>query len=174
MSNLTLWTRRDPFTEFDSLVRRAFGPVATAPVGTGFVPAAEVTRDGDDAVVSVELPGVDVAKDVTVEVDGDRLVVRGERRDQRSEQRDGRTVREVRYGSFRRSFTLPAHVTSDAVSAFYEAGVLRVRVAGAHAAVGGAQRIPVTSGAPEAPATEAPATEVPATEAPAGENPVSE
>src|SRR5882724_8150144 len=99
MSNLTLWTRRDPFTEFDSLVRRAFGPVATAPVGTGFVPAAEVTRDGDDAVVSVELPGVDVAKDVTVEVDGDRLVVRGERRDQRSEQRDGRTVREVRYGS---------------------------------------------------------------------------
>jgi len=148
MSNVTLWTRRDPFAEFDTLVRRAFGPVALPAARTGFVPAAELSRDGDDAVVSVELPGVDVTKDVTVEVDGDQLVVRGERRDQRSEQRDGRTVREVRYGSFRRSFTLPAHVTADAVTASYDAGVLQVRVAGAHAAVGGAHRIPVTSAAP--------------------------
>jgi hypothetical protein len=52
--------------------------------------------------------------------------------------------------------------------------VLRVRVAGAHAAVGGAQRIPVTSGAPKAPAAEAPAAESPATESPAGESPASE
>ena len=178
MSNLTLWTRRDPFAEFDSLVRRAFGPVAGAPVRPGFVPAADVTRDGDDAVVSVELPGVDAAEDVTVEVDGDLLVVRGERRDQR----DGRTVREVRYGSFRRSFTLPAHVSSDAVSASYDAGVLHVRVSGAYAAVGGTRRIPVTSAAPEAPAAEAvsapasegPVNEAPASESPAGESPASE
>jgi len=31
------------------------------------VPAAEVLREGEDAVVSVELPGVDVEKDVAVE-----------------------------------------------------------------------------------------------------------
>ncbi|HTF54630.1 MAG TPA: Hsp20/alpha crystallin family protein [Pseudonocardia sp.] len=154
MNSLSLWARRDPFAEFDTLVRRAFGPAAAFPTQPGFVPAAEVTRDGDDAVVSVELPGVDVAKDVTVEVDGDQLVVRGERRDERAEQRDGGSVREVRYGSFRRSFTLPAHVTSDAVSASYDAGVLNVRVAGAHAAAGGSRRIPVTSGATEAPAVE--------------------
>jgi len=184
MSNLTLWTRRDPFAEFDSLVRRAFGPVATVPARTGFVPAAEVTRDGDDALVSVELPGVDATGDVTVEVDGDNLVIRGERRDQRSEQRDGRTVREVRYGSFRRSFTLPAHVTSDAVSASYDAGVLQVRVVGAHAAASGARRIPVTASAPASEEAAAPTTgtatesasaptsqaEAPVTEAPASEN----
>jgi HSP20 family protein len=172
MSNLTLWTRRDPFAEFDSLVRRAFGPVATVPARTGFVPAAEVTRDGDDALVSVELPGVDAASDVAVEVDGDKLVIRGERRDQRSEQRDGRTVREVRYGSFRRSFALPAHVTSDAVSASYDAGVLQVRVVGAHAAASGARRIPVTAGAPATESAAAPTTQAHAsvTEAPASEN----
>ncbi|MEV4754892.1 Hsp20/alpha crystallin family protein [Micromonospora sp. NPDC049559] len=143
MSTVSLWTRRDPFAEFDALVRSAFGPVATRP--TGFTPAAEVARDGDDAVVRVELPGLDVDKDVTVEVDRGRLVVRGERRDERAEERDGRTVREVRYGSFRRSFTLPAHVTADAVSASYDAGVLNVRVAGAYAGTG-ARRIAVTSG----------------------------
>ena len=156
MSNLSLWTRRDPFAEFDALVRRAFaGPVPSWPsAASSFVPAAEVAREGADAVVTVELPGVDAAKDVTVEVDGDQLVVRGERRDQRSEQRNGHSLREVRYGSFRRAFTLPAHVTADAVSASYDAGVLSVRVAGAYAEGEGARQIPVTSGTPAVEAAE--------------------
>src|SRR5687767_3050679 len=105
MSTLSLWSRPFAFDrEFDSLVRRAF---SQAPGGS--TPAADVTRDGDDALVRLELPGLDVQKDVEVSVDGDRLVVRGERRDEHDEDRDGRTLREVRYGSFRRSFTLPAH-----------------------------------------------------------------
>ena len=41
-------------------------------------------KDGDDAVVRLELPGVDVAKDVNVEVDRGQLVIHGERRDERS------------------------------------------------------------------------------------------
>jgi len=140
MSTLSLWSRPFAFDrEFDSLVRRAF-----APVSTGFTPAADVTRDGDDALVRVELPGLDVEKDVEVSVDGDRLVVRGERRDERTEERDGRSLREVRYGSFRRSFTLPAHVDADAVTASYDTGVLTVRVGGAYTAAPGARRIPVT------------------------------
>ncbi len=147
MSTLSLWARRDPFAEFDALVRNAFGPVATWPArrASGFTPAAEISRDGEDAVVSVELPGVDVTNDVTVEVDRGRLVVRGERRDERSEERDGRSLREVRYGSFQRSFDLPAHVTADAISATYDAGVLNVRVAGAYAGTG-ARRIEITAG----------------------------
>lgn len=63
-----------------------------------------MSRDGDDAVVTIELAG-----------------------------------------SFRRAFTLPAHVTPEAVSATYEAGVLHVRLAGAYAANAGATRIEVTS-----------------------------
>ena len=45
MSTLSLWTRRDPFAEFDALVRTAFRPVKLAPAG--FVPASEISRDGD-------------------------------------------------------------------------------------------------------------------------------
>jgi HSP20 family molecular chaperone IbpA len=153
MKTVSLWTRRDPFAEFDALVRTAFGPATSWPTARpqGFTPAAEVTRDGDDAVVRVELPGVDVDKDVTVEIDRGRLVVRGERRDERAEDKDGRRLREVRYGSFRRAFGLPAHVTADAVSASYDAGVLSVRVAGAYAG-SEPRRIAVTAGA--APALE--------------------
>ncbi|MFY1631810.1 Hsp20/alpha crystallin family protein [Solwaraspora sp. WMMB335] len=80
-----------------ALVRHAFGTVARP--SAGFVPAAEVSRDGDDAVIRVELPGVGV------------------------DERHGRRWREVRHGSFRRSFALPAQVTADAVTASYDAGV---------------------------------------------------
>ncbi|HEX5493451.1 MAG TPA: Hsp20/alpha crystallin family protein [Mycobacteriales bacterium] len=138
MSTLSLFTQRDPFAEFDAVVRSVFGPVgprsarsSTAP--SGFVPPVEIDRDGQDAVVRVELPGLDVANDVTVEIDRGHLVVRGERRDERSAERDGRGLRELRYGSFRRTFRLPEHVPADAVSASYQSGVLSIRVAGAHA-----------------------------------------
>lgn len=143
MSTLTLWARRDPFAEFDTLVRNAFAPAAARPAA--FTPVAEIVREGEDAVVRVELPGVDVEKDVTVEVADNRLVVHGERRDERAEERSGHRLREVRYGSFRRSFSLPRHLTAEAVSASYDAGVLSVRVAGAYAGRQ-AQRIAVTAG----------------------------
>src|SRR3954469_1259737 len=143
MSTLSLWSRRDPFAEFDALVRSAFGP---APVQrASFSPAAEVTRDGNDAIVRLEIPGVDVEKDVTIEIDHSRLVVRGERRDERTENERGRSLREVRYGSFRRSFQLPEHVDADAVTATYDAGVLGARVAGAFARAE-PRRIAVTTG----------------------------
>jgi HSP20 family molecular chaperone IbpA len=134
MSNVTLWAR--PAWEIDRWVKEG--------VLDGFTPAAEIVKDGEDAVVRLELPGVDVAKDVNVELDRGRLVIHGERRDERSEEKDRRTLREVRYGSFRRSFKLPAHVTSDAISASYDAGLLTVRVAGAHKGAE-AQRIAIES-----------------------------
>ena len=130
MNTVVFRRRRDPFADFDALFRTAFAPATRS---MGFSPAAEVSRDGEDAVVRVELPGLDVERDITVEVDRNRLVVSGERRDERSEDSDGRVLREVRYGSFHRSFSLPAHVTDDDVTARYDTGVLSVRVAGAYA-----------------------------------------
>ncbi|MFZ1175913.1 MAG: Hsp20/alpha crystallin family protein [Mycobacterium sp.] len=148
MSNLALWSR--PAWDTDRWLRDFFGPAAATdwyrPTTSGFRPAAEVVKDGDDAVVRVELPGVDVDKDVNVEVDRGRLVIHGEHRDQSAQDAGegaGRTLREIRYGSFRRSFQLPAHVTSDAITASYDAGVLTVRVTGAYAG-NQAQRIAIT------------------------------
>jgi HSP20 family molecular chaperone IbpA len=128
-------------------LRDFFGPAATAdwfkPATGGFTPAAEIVKDGEDAVVRLELPGVDVEKDVNVEVDGGRLVIHGEHRDEHADEENGRTLREIRYGSFRRSFQLPAHITGEAVKASYDAGVLTVRVAGAYSG-NQTQRIAIT------------------------------
>lgn len=142
MSNVALWRR--PAFDTDRFVREFFGPATAGEWAAGINPAVEVDRDGEDAVIRVDLPGVDVAKDVTVEIDRGRLVIRGERRDERAEEKQGRKVSEVRYGSFRRSFALPSHITGDAVSAGYESGVLTVRVAGAHKGAE-AQRIEIES-----------------------------
>ena len=54
-----LWVR--PTLEIDRWLKEG--------VFDGFNPAAEIVKDGEDAVVRLELPGVDVAKDVNVEVD---------------------------------------------------------------------------------------------------------
>jgi HSP20 family protein len=75
---------------------------------------------------------------------GGFLRANGQLEHERAEDKAGRTLREVRYGSFRRWFKLPAHVTSEAVSASYDAGVLTVRVAGAHKGAE-AQRIAIES-----------------------------
>lgn len=162
MSTLTVWdvrpTARRRYarpslsnfdTAFDTFARRTFTSPSSQIAGT-FVPAAEVTRDGEDALVRLEIPGIDAAKDVSVEVNDRRLVINGERRDERSNESGERTVREVRYGSFSRSFTLPKGVSAEAVSANYDAGVLNVRVAGAYAQheTPPAQRIEITSNAP--------------------------
>ena len=58
--------------------------MASAKAG-GFRPAAELSRDGEDAVLRLELPGIDPDKDVAVEITEGRLVVSGERRDGRAD-----------------------------------------------------------------------------------------
>lgn len=141
----TVW---DPFTtlarldqDFDELVRRTWGaptdrpghPITARPTA-GYVPAVEMRTDGTDVVLTLELPGVDVERDVDIEVAQGRLTISGQRRD-RVEERDdsdnGRVrvlVRELRYGSFRRDFALPEGVTAEHVDATYDRGMLEVRV----------------------------------------------
>jgi HSP20 family protein len=113
--------------DFDALVRRSLVPARRAGVGP-FFPAADVTKDGNDVVVTIELPGVDVAKDVDVEVADGRLVIAGRRGAQTESTQDGVLRREIRSGHFRREFALPDGVTAQHVTADYDRGLLQVRV----------------------------------------------
>ncbi|WP_163549619.1 Hsp20/alpha crystallin family protein [Candidatus Frankia nodulisporulans] len=141
-----LW---DPFAalgrmdrEFEEIVRRAWGTRRPVPAGRALptgravpaevaVPSADVVADGDDVLINLELPGIDVERDVVVEIDRGRLVVRGQREGHQEQERDGRVHRERWSGSFRREFRLPERVDASRISAGYERGVLTVRLAGA-------------------------------------------
>ncbi len=134
--------------ELDRAFRRSWGSFAQPQ--SGLVPPVEVNKDGDDVVLTLELPGVDVAKDVDVEVDGRRLIVKGERRDDREDDSGSVLVRELRYGAFRRAFWLPEGVTADDVEATYDKGLLTVRVKGANAVGDGPRKVAIQSTEPAA------------------------
>jgi HSP20 family protein len=132
-------THWDPFTtlarldqDFDSLVRRTWGaPSATSGARTtaGYVPAIEMRADGSDVIITLELPGIDVDRDVDIEVAEGRLTISGQRRDRGDDGDGGKVlVRELRYGSFLREFALPEAVTAEHVDASYDRGLLQVRV----------------------------------------------
>lgn len=127
----TSLTRLDPFTLIDDVFRTMRTPgVDAAQRQSGFVPPVDAHREDEDLVLSADLPGIDPDKDVSVELTGRTLTVSGERRSQT--EADG--LREVRYGSFSRTITLPSEVSGDSITANYESGVLKVRVAGVYAA----------------------------------------
>jgi HSP20 family protein len=92
-----------------------------------FAPASEASTAGDAYEIDIELPGVK-ADDVNVSMDGDSLTVSGKKHSERTE--EGRTFffSEREYGAFQRTFRLPPDANTDAVSAEYSDGVLRLSV----------------------------------------------
>ena len=151
--------RWDPFTalarldtEFDDLVRRTWGAGSEV---SGYVPAVDIVREGPDVVITLELPGIDVEKDVEIEVAPRRLTISGERSSESETTEGGYVVREMRSGSFRREFALPEHVTADDVEADYDKGLLTIRVHDVTRPQPEATRIAVTAAPATEPAVEA-------------------
>jgi HSP20 family protein len=121
--------RWDPFTalarldqEFDEVVRRTFGASAQQ-----FVPPVEMSVEGSDVVITMEVAGVDV-DEIDIEVANGRLTISGERRDRWEDNRGRLLVREMRYGTFRRTFQLPAGVRPEQIEASLDKGLLRIRI----------------------------------------------
>ena len=87
----------------------------------------DVFEDDKRVVVRVEVPGMD-KKDLDIEVQGDVLVVRGEKRFERESSEGRYRVLQCAYGSFRRVVPLPTPVLADKATAKYKDGVLRVEL----------------------------------------------
>lgn len=84
-------------------------------------------HEADHAVeIEAELPGVD-EKDIDVEVADNLLTIRGEKKFERKDEKEGQyRVMERSYGSFTRSMTLPFAVDPNAVEATIKNGVLKL------------------------------------------------
>ena len=90
---------------------------------TPFVRVEDFVEDGT-YVLRAEMPGIDPDKDVVVDISGDILTIKGERREEHQE----RQRHEFHYGSFSRSISLPRHADVDEITASYKDGVLELRV----------------------------------------------
>jgi HSP20 family protein len=97
---------------------------------TEWAPAVDATTKNGDLVIRAELPGVK-PDEVDISLQNNVLTISGERKTEQEEERGGYYIRERRYGTFSRSFSLPAGTDESKVRARYEHGVLEVTVEGA-------------------------------------------
>lgn len=95
------------------------------PGSASWTPVADVYETGDSFVVLMELAGID-ENDVELAVDGERLVVRGERRSQLPARPDRFHRMERSHGAFARTFVLTHAVDPDRVTAQFRDGLLRI------------------------------------------------
>lgn len=92
-----------------------------------WAPEVDVEETKDAIVLRADLPGMS-KKNMHIAVEDGRLTISGERQNEQSEK--GRSFHRIErtYGSFCRTFTLPATVLGDKVEATYKDGVLEVTV----------------------------------------------
>jgi len=111
---------------FDSFFATPLSEVAASRgAGLDFVPSLEWTEREGDYLVRAELPGID-PDHVTIEVDGDQLVLRGEKHVEERREEDRVLMTERSFGSFERRMPLPGPVDDDAVTANMKNGVLEI------------------------------------------------
>jgi HSP20 family protein len=94
-------------------------------LGGSWAPAVDIYEKDGNIELKAELPGVD-AKDVDVRLENNVLTLRGERKFDNEVKRENFHRVERAYGSFSRSFTLPALVDQEKIKAEYKDGILRL------------------------------------------------
>jgi HSP20 family protein len=130
--------RRDPFRELHNLeneMNRLFRrQISAAPrpeetlTTSQFAPPVDIYEDDSKLSIKMDVPGVD-AKDLDIRVDNNLLTVTGERKLESEDKKENFRRVEREYGSFSRSFTLPASADTDKISASCENGTLRIDIA---------------------------------------------
>jgi HSP20 family protein len=124
----------DVFEDFDRIVDSFLRPTIANTVG--FQPSCDVNETNENYLVSFDMPGVK-KQDIKIEVQGNQLVISGERHREMSEGDGDASLRHERtYGKFERTFVLPASINTEKIEAQYEDGVLTVALPKAETARG--------------------------------------
>ena len=113
--------------EFDDLFRRVFGMAREGGGAMQMVAAPAVNSFIKDGMLHLEaeLPGVEAGQ-LDVRIDGHEVVIRGERRTGRTEEKADFLLRESRYSSFERRLALPEGVDAEQAHAVYRDGLLEI------------------------------------------------
>jgi len=90
-----------------------------------WLPAVDVSESGMEIVVKAELPGMS-KDDIELNLQDNVLTLKGEKKQEKKEEKENYHRVERSYGSFSRSFTLPADVDPEKVQATFKDGVLEI------------------------------------------------
>jgi HSP20 family protein len=88
-----------------------------------WAPAIEMQETETDVILKAEIPGME-AKELTVEVSEDSVLISGERQQEKRTEEKGFFRSEFHYGRFERSMHLPVSVKNTEVKSEFKDGVL--------------------------------------------------
>ncbi|HEX9645923.1 MAG TPA: Hsp20/alpha crystallin family protein [Alphaproteobacteria bacterium] len=108
-------------------------------------PAVDVSETEDAIEVSAELPGI-AEKDIEVEVAGNTLTIKGEKKEEKEEKKKDYHLVERTFGSFQRTLPMPFDIDPDRIKANFADGVLTVSVPKPAAAKEKVKKIKLTRG----------------------------
>lgn len=89
------------------------------------VPALEMKENDSEVTVRAELPGID-PKEVDVSLERGYLTIKGEKKQEKKQEKENYLHVETSYGSFSRTIPVPADIDPDKVRAGYKKGVLTI------------------------------------------------
>ncbi len=119
----TTW---DPFREMTQLFR--YDPFKDFRMGEiTFNPAFEVRETAEGYVFKADVPGIKES-DLDISISGDQITVSGKREAEKENKTDKYYSCERSYGSFARTFTMPAGANADQSRAELKDGVLTIAV----------------------------------------------
>ncbi|MDA8165995.1 MAG: Hsp20/alpha crystallin family protein [Desulfobacteraceae bacterium] len=90
-------------------------------------PRVDVSETEDEVRVKAELPGL-APDDLDISLDRDRLILKGEKKEEREKEEKGYYLSERSFGSFYRAIQLPAEVNPQKVEASFKNGVLDIKM----------------------------------------------
>lgn len=114
--------------EFPNFFNDVFNQLISEDEKVTWMPSVNIIERENDYKIDLAVPGMD-KKDFNIEVENDLLVITGERKEEKLEEKDKVTKREFHYGSFKRSFTLPETADAEKINATYNNGVLTLSIA---------------------------------------------
>lgn len=112
----------DPWREFDRMSRLLS---RTASNSTTEFPAVNVWVNGEHAVITAEIPGID-RNTIEISVSGNTVTLRGSRPSNEAKNGDSHHRRELWHGNFSKTIRLPFNIDSAMVSASYNKGILSI------------------------------------------------
>jgi len=90
-------------------------------------PVVDIYENDETLVVKLELPGVD-KNDISVDLKDGVLTLSGKRSHEKEVKEENYYRKERAYGSFHRSFNVPAEIDPDKVKAEFKDGILKVEI----------------------------------------------
>jgi HSP20 family protein len=114
---------RRPF----SLFGPSWLPRLKMPEFEEITPTVDIFEEGHDIVMKAELPGMN-KEDIEVNITDDIITLSGEKKKEEKIEKKNYHRLERSYGSFVRSFRLPAEVQTEQVKAQFKDGILEIRV----------------------------------------------